>query len=546
MLQIWGYKMKAVFKNFMLFLISICSSSLFGSVSESVFKDVEQETLKIQPYIPKQSIAPIRSVKNGNNFISIVINPNGSGGYLCQLQHLVQTDGTGPSVIKETRTFQYCSDAAVVTTNENNFFDSTASVNTYLITANYRAKKIFIYKLTITETGALRVNGVTANTADVFETPPTQGDTTQNVFATYLIAAADNNSDQLGYFYPEVELRSCQIGQKKAGEAWFVKQTLSDVHFENYDLTLSGNMFQLGASLIDRNLAERRLGLYQIEESALAGGILVGTETYGTKYNLSPTNSVRLVLVENTHYFIYRNPLRRGNVYKVGPGATSGTLVLEVPFVASLDSMEFQKKLEMVTVQNSSQGENPTVSDYEDNSLDFEAKPSPGFDSESRKDFVSNVAIKIRIAIGNLKKGIIIWIQNATTSKGNSVAILAYVFVDLSSKNTLTKESEVVYSMPLGDDSGKNQLNSPYKQADEIPEEALESDTEVKEIDVKVLPAKDGEKPNYVVKLVTYEKKSKTYSTELLVGSPDTGLSPVDKLIKSCNDYAPIRSIGRF
>ncbi len=525
----------------------ILTSQIFGNVADPNFTDVSSETTKTEPYKPQQAFAAIRNrpgLRAG--CVSALITKNTSNNYQCELRYF-KPDANGIPTSIEVGVFDKCSDAAVVTTNMKNFNDLTASVNTYLIVTNYGVNQIRIYKLSINQKGNLTTVLEKAFSVEVFSVPPNLAGFVPGFgqIATYLYAAADRDSDQLGFILVKDE--DTIIGLKKEGKAWSFNASFFDAAFESYDLFLSGSDFLLTISYTE-SLDSRAVGNYKIIDEAIDSDTVVGNLlSFDQEYPVSPLNTVDYVKAGNSSYMIYRAPNKTARVYKVNQARTLASLYLSIANTESVDVQALQAKIETMVAKNSTDGKNGVVTDFEDASKNFEGKASEEFDNDSKSNFASNVVVKIKLSIGNLGKGIVVWIEKARTTSGRFVSILAYMFLDKTSTDNLEKDSEVVYSTPTGDDTASKQLNMPSVEATSIPDEALTSNTEVKDVDAITLPSKEGETPAYMIQLITYLKNSKTYSVEYLSGNADdSSLSTVDALIKLIDTYTPIKVNSAF
>ncbi len=542
--------MRKILKKLVVFSFFCTGFALFGDGSVYNFSEANQSTTTTLPYIPRQSEA---AIQNGSDFpgaVTVTIKQKG-GAYGCELKYF-PPDEKGEGVLRpKSLWFGRCSDAAIITTNQNNFFQEKASVNTYLITASYADQAIWVYKVNIVS-GRIVITALNHVETFVYTLPPSlTGFVSGSQVATYLTAVADHNSDQAGFYISnnQDDRKGFAIGHKSSNGEWSLTRVLEgDNVFENYFLYLRENSLRFTA--VDRiegyPLKSRSILDSEWVNGAFENSITIFSEMYNQQYPYSRNNELRVDQVLNDRFYTYRNPLGNALVYRLKPGENAGVKIISISNVTSIDSSAFNSKLETVIAKEFSGGTNPVVTDYEDVQKDFDCKASPDFDNQSKQSFIENLVIKVKVSFNNVKKGIFVWVQSAKTKSGNYVSFLVYVFTKVNSEGQLEKDSEVVYTSPIGEDSALNQINTDKVPAEEIPKDALDSNTEAKDVTVIALPVKDNNKPVYLIRLVTYLKDKNTYSEEFLSGTSNKGLRKVDALIQLVDTYVPVKTLNLF
>ncbi len=548
-----------LFRSFIFLFVLALSSQLLGVVSNPYFEEAASQTDSAEPYIPRQSFAPIKVSSTQSGGISLLINKS-QGVYQCVLKFLRPKANEGLEIAK-TKTFSYCSDAAVVTTNKSNFFKNGASVNTYLITANYKLNKFQIYQLSVTNDGDLKTTLLKESSATVYnKPPPVTGFLGVNQVGSYVYAVADLEMDQAGFVFQRIENLSnkdvviyLSVGYKGQAAPWKVKTSAlgRGLFFENYASILTDKEFYALYSQVfydSGSLTLLRAVKFIDEEIDTYTPIAIQTDPPALN---SRANTIEGALVGNGLVSLYKNGLKQVFFYKVPLGNTTpASPLLEVSDVEAFDSQLFEGNLQSTYIQNQTQGKNCISTGYYVNSKDYTGKASTQLDNDSKAKFISNEAVGTKISVIdneslNAGKGIVTWLQKAKTASGKDVSFLVYFFTKKrDGASLLQRETEVVYTTPIGVDSASYQLNDGETPALVVPESALSSNTEAKSLDVIALPAIDGDDVMYVIKLVTYLKDSKTYSSELLTTAIGDGLSDATRLIKLIDTYSPIQAKG--
>ncbi len=537
--------MQQVLKKLVFFVLFFITGTSFSIVPDQYFRETISQTTSSIPYSPKQSLAPIKADNGQSGCVSIEITPNGLN-FQCELKYL-SPDSAGKLTVAQTKIFSNCSDAAVVTTNINNFYNGSAA-KTYLITANYETKLLNIYRVTLNKNGLLEFSLSKQASASIYHLPPnlTGTDAEVGVIATYLEAVADPDKDQLGFLYPsidlETEINHLTIGLREAGANW--KVTNSNSFFtENYSLLLSDEKFQIALVTIE-DTTSRNLYFYDIVNQVLSNTpITIALKTYPKGPLYTRHNTIEALTINSDIYIIYKDPLDNALVYKLKNGSAPSALFLSSSNARSIDTSRFGNKIELGTAHNSNYGANAVITAYENTNTSFSSSASASFDSSASSNFSVNLATFLKYKIGNLGKGILAWTQNALTNNQDPVAILGYIFVK-SNNSQIIPISDPIYSTPVGINTASNQLNELNTQAAKIPTRALDSNAEIVDLDVITLPGKPGTNPTFIIKLITYLYGTKSFSIELLSGNLSGGLGSYDTLIKLVDTYSPIKAKG--